>query len=99
MGDGTIYARARAEIDRRGWRQGPSNDPASFDELTPDPDEPCCLLLALYDAGSADEADAARDEVLCRVGTGSVALWNDTPGRTECDVTALLDELDAEATQ
>lgn len=98
MADGTIYARARAEIERRGWRQGPSNDPASFDPVTPDPDEPCCLLLALYDAGPADEANAARDEILARVGVGSVAVWNDTAGRTEADVTALLDLLDAEAT-
>lgn len=97
MADGTIYARARAEIDRRGWRQGPSNDPASFDELTPDPDEPCCLLLALYDAGSADEAGAARDRIRERLDIGSVIAWNDAPGRTKADVLALLDELDAEA--
>lgn len=97
----TVWARVRAEIERRGWRQ--YRGPAGLDEVFNLTDEewrtgPCCLLQAVGAVLGDDNAAVgqANERIAKRIGTFNIGQWNDRPERFVHDVYALLDELDAE---
>lgn len=99
MPEQTVWARMRAEIERRGW--GQYRGTIGIDAIrTMTQDEwftaPCCLLMAL----GAVIPDHRQGEYVVRMldhlGVSSLGRWNDAEGRTLGDVYGLLNELDAE---
>jgi hypothetical protein len=111
MPDPTIWAQAKAEIQRRGWHQGSYvRWDTSAEYAKSLVDGPVCLVGAVNTAVTDSPDEAADDVHLRSIGeavraTGFtseygdwvnyVADWNDVDGRTVDEVYALLDELDA----
>lgn len=91
----TVWAKAKAEIQHRGWHKG-----WFYDQNDPKAIAPVCLGGAICVVTTGDpvadmdhRADAALTKLMDRLGM-QVAPWNDAPERTLDDVYALLDELD-----
>jgi hypothetical protein len=93
----TVWAQAKAEIQRRGWWKGDF-----YDRNQPKGSAPVCLAGAICAVTAGDptnelhpRADQCIDRVMDRLGQ-QIAGWNDEPSRTVEDVYALLDGLDAD---
>lgn len=95
----TVWAKAKAEIERRGWHQG-----WFYDRQNPDMGSACvCLAGAICTVTTGfpykDSHFAAEEPLRVlgrRIGSRrSIADWNDDPDRTLDEVYVLLDELDA----
>jgi hypothetical protein len=109
----TIWMKAKAEIQRRGWYQGGFAESADPLDL---PDCRVCIGGAILAAATGNPWPTVHGERVAlrallrldqRLGPGRRLLreprywvigeWNDDPERSIEDVYALLDELDAEA--
>lgn len=99
----TLLQNTRALIVR-GWNQGTFAQNAKGEAVTSGDPEACswCLIGALGTAAKDHETafDRAYDILrkLMPIGSYSLSLWNDLPGRTQADVLALIDRAIAQMT-
>lgn len=78
----------------KGWTQGAlARDELGAEVWPRHPAASCwCLLGAIRRVALGDtEAEEARQMVFDQLGSVAIATWNDTPGRTQAEVLAVLD--------
>lgn len=98
MNEPTIWARAKAVLEQRGWHQGDfGSNPSDLENCR------VCIAGAVNVACGRipwdDEWPASRDvfeRLNGEVPQAFISMWNDEPARTVDDVYELLDRLDRE---